>query len=112
MWAAGPDLVASGLLTGKVPEIVEAFRLVPVGRQSGLRPVALQNQVEIDPARENFFKRLVEERQLARHRPDLTVEVYGAEGMFPSTTRAPGEPREWRRQHTDPAHRRCRTRRG
>lgn len=133
LWVAGPDLVASVLFTGQVPEIVEAFRLVPVGEQAGLRPVALRNQVQIDPAREDFFKRLVEERQHARRRPDLApaersrlerfikvvanstsygifaelnpqppdsdaaeaVEVYGSEGMFPSTTRAPEEPGEY-----------------
>ena len=65
------DLVASVLLTGQVPEVLEAVELVPVGQQDGLRTVALRGQVSIDPSREDFFRRLVEERQVARRRPDL-----------------------------------------
>ena len=36
LWYAWPDLVASVLLTGKVPRIVEAFRLAPIGKAKGL----------------------------------------------------------------------------
>jgi hypothetical protein len=74
IWVAGPDLVASIVLTGRVPEILEAIRLVPVGRQEGLTPVALRGQVTIDPAQEDFFARLIEERQYAQRRPDLSEE--------------------------------------
>jgi len=133
VWVAGPDLVASVLLTGRAPEVLDAIRLIPVGRQEKLTPVDLRNQVTIDPAQDDFFRRLIEERQLARRRPDLTeeernrlvrflkvmansasygiyaelnpqptasdapeaVEVYGLEGMFPSTTRSPEEPGEF-----------------
>ena len=35
IWVAGPDLVASWLLTGRWPEILEAVRLEPVGQQAG-----------------------------------------------------------------------------
>jgi hypothetical protein len=38
LWYAGPDLVASTLLFGKPPRIIEAFKLVPVGMQKGLQP--------------------------------------------------------------------------
>jgi hypothetical protein len=133
LWVAGPDLVGSVLLTGRVPEVLEAFRLSPVGRQEKLEPVDLRNQVTVDPSEDDFFRRLIEERQRARRRPDLTneererlvrflkvmansasygiyaelnpqptagdapeaVEVYGLEGMFPSTTRSPEEPGEF-----------------
>ncbi len=38
LWYAWPDLVASVLLTGKVPRIVEAFRIAPIGKAKGLKP--------------------------------------------------------------------------
>ena len=132
-WVAGPDLVASVLLTGKQPEVLEAIRFVPVGQQADLEPVVLRNQVHVDPRKEDFFQRVIEERQKARSRPDLTkeeqdrlqrflkvvansasygifaelnpqptrtkepeaVEVYGADGMFPTTTGAPEDPGEF-----------------
>jgi len=62
-WYAGPDLVASVLLTGKVPAVQQAFRLVPVGVQSSLRAVALRGSVTIDPASDDFFKTVIEERK-------------------------------------------------
>jgi hypothetical protein len=74
VWVAGPDLVVSVLLTGRVPEVLDAIRFTPVGRQDKLVPVELRNQVTIDPAHDDFFRRLIEERQLARRRPDLTEE--------------------------------------
>lgn len=64
-WYAGPDLVASVLLTSKVPVIQQAFRLVPVGMQSGLQPVSLRGAVEVDPASGDFFRTVIEERKRA-----------------------------------------------
>ncbi|MBK6781761.1 MAG: hypothetical protein IPG75_19810 [Gemmatimonadetes bacterium] len=133
VWVAGPDLVASVLLTGHHPDVLEAVRLAPVGQQTDLAPVVLRGQVEIDPRKEDFFQRVIEERQRAKRRPDLTaeererlqrflkvvansasygifaelnpqptlsdapeaVEVYGLDGMFPTTTRSPEEPGEF-----------------
>ncbi len=74
IWVAGPDLVASWLLTGSVPEILDAVRLVPHGRQEGLTPIALRGQISIDPAREDFFRRVIEMRQEVRGRPDMPTE--------------------------------------
>lgn len=62
-WYAGPDLVASVLLTGKIPKLQQAFRLVPVCVQSSLRAVALRGSVTIDPASDDFFKTVIEERK-------------------------------------------------
>jgi len=133
VWVAGPDLVASCLLTGKVPDVLEAFLLRPVGRQEGLGPVKLRGQIEIDPTKDDFFLRVIEERQRARRRLDITeeerlrlerflkvvansgsygiyaefnpqpvagdtrekVDVYGIDGRFTSTTRAPEEAGEF-----------------
>jgi hypothetical protein len=41
VWYAGPDVVASWLLTGKLPRIIQAIRIKPVGKQSGMKRVAL-----------------------------------------------------------------------
>src|SRR5437016_1778103 len=37
IWYSGPDLAASKLLTGSPPQITEAFKLVPLGIQAGMR---------------------------------------------------------------------------
>lgn len=71
MWYALPDLVASVLLTGRVPEVLRAIRLVPSGVQRGLRPVRLRGAVEVDPSRDDVFRVLVEERRRLRRRGDL-----------------------------------------
>ena len=55
-WYAWPDLVASVLLTGKVPRIVEAFRIAPIGKAKGLKELAFRGQVPIDPRSQDFFK--------------------------------------------------------
>ena len=70
-WYSGPDVVASVLLTGRVPKVLEAFRLVPKGTQSTLRAVALRGTVPVDPARGDFFRTVIEERKRAKARPDL-----------------------------------------
>jgi len=73
MWYAGPDLVAAKLLTGKIPKVIRAFRLVPVGTQSGLKRIALRGTVTIDPARDafDFFRTVIEERKGLARRADL-----------------------------------------
>jgi hypothetical protein len=97
----------------------------------GLAPIELLNTIAVDPARENFFLRVIEERYHARGNPVLTdaeqkrldkglkviansssygilaqldpvavrkkdeakrVEVFGALGAFPTTTRKPERP--------------------
>src|SRR5262249_19325984 len=54
MWVAGPDLVASVLLSGHVPIVQEAFRIVPHAKQIGLSPIKLRGAVSIDPTNEDF----------------------------------------------------------
>jgi len=62
IWYAGSDIVGSYLLTGKVPEIIKAIRLRPVGVQKGLRVVSL-GESTIDPRKDDFFKKVIEERK-------------------------------------------------
>src|SRR5450432_1456122 len=48
IWYAGPDLIASRLLSGRTPKIVKAFRVVPRGVQFGMRPTTIGTR-QINP---------------------------------------------------------------
>jgi hypothetical protein len=72
LWYGWPDLVASMLLSGKVPRIVEAFRLAPIGKAKGLKPIKFRGQVPIDPRSQDFFKVVIEERMRLAARTDLS----------------------------------------
>jgi hypothetical protein len=63
MWIAGPDLIASVLLSGHIPNVEEAFRIVPHGKQRRLRPTKLRGAISIDPRKEDFFTRVIEYRK-------------------------------------------------
>lgn len=63
MWVAGPDLIASVLLSGRVPEIQKAIRIVPHGKQRGLRPIRLRSAITVSPETEDFFTRVIEYRK-------------------------------------------------
>jgi hypothetical protein len=53
MWFAGPDLIASVIRTGKVPHVIRAIRMVPHGKQAGMKTVKLRgSMVKIDPYKE------------------------------------------------------------
>jgi hypothetical protein len=64
IWYAGPDLVSSKLLTGRHPKIVQAFRLVPLGLQSGMEATSIGTR-KFDPAESegDFFRVVIEERK-------------------------------------------------
>ncbi len=64
MWFTIADLVASKVLTGKTPQVIQALRFVPGKSQlRGLKTVRLRGSVEVDPASMDFFTSVVEERQ-------------------------------------------------
>jgi hypothetical protein len=72
LWFSLPDVVASVLLTGRIPKIVDAFRLEPSGGVlASLKPVRLQGGIEIDPRKQDFFKHVIEERKWIDSRSDL-----------------------------------------
>jgi len=58
----GPDLIASKILTGRTPQILKAFQMVPRNRQRNLRPTNLGGMVEINPAQEDFYRKVIEQR--------------------------------------------------
>jgi hypothetical protein len=63
MWIAGPDLIASVQLSGHTPNVLEAFRIVPHGKQRGLRPIELRSAISVNPRKEDFFTRVIEYRK-------------------------------------------------
>jgi len=62
LWYALPDVIASCILTGKPPEILEALRFTPRGVQPSLAKSEILG-IEIDPKKDNLIQILVEERQ-------------------------------------------------
>src|SRR6185437_15705652 len=67
MWVAGPDLIASILLSGRTPNVVQAFRIVQHRKQIDLKPVKLRGAISIDPRKEDFFTRVIEYRKQNKH---------------------------------------------
>jgi hypothetical protein len=65
LWMTLADCVASKLLTGKAPEVVRAIRFGPKDVQEDLAPinVAGDEAYAIDPARDNFYKRVIDLRR-------------------------------------------------
>jgi len=67
LWFSLPDVAASVLLTGKIPIIVDAFKLVPVGQLPGLKTVWLGGEVAVNPRTQDLFRTVIEQRKsLAR----------------------------------------------
>jgi len=63
LWYSLLDVISSILPTGRVPKIVDAFRIEPVGIQEGLGKVRLRGEIEVDPVSQDFFRAVVEERK-------------------------------------------------
>jgi len=61
LWYTLPDLIASKLLTGKTPKIIEAITFFPQDVQSGLRDVEILPDVILKKG-EDLFKKLIEAR--------------------------------------------------
>ena len=70
----GPDLVAAKILSGKSPLVTKAWRLLPRGTQSGLQQVKLRGEVRIDPTRDDFFCKVVEQRKALKDSQSITPE--------------------------------------
>ena len=65
MWVAGPDLVASVLLSadGHIPNVQQAFRIVSYGKQRGLKRIKLRGAISVSPKQEDFYTRAIEYRK-------------------------------------------------
>jgi hypothetical protein len=62
IWFAGPDIIGSLLLSGKPPKILDAIRFQPIGVQKGMKSAKL-GKGSIDPYRDDFFRKVIEERK-------------------------------------------------
>jgi hypothetical protein len=69
-WFTLADCIASKLLTGKVPEIVEAIAFEAGPAQAGLQPIKISgnNEYAVDPSVDDFFKHIIELRQETKKR--------------------------------------------
>ncbi len=70
LWFTLADCIASKLLTGKVPTILEALAFAPGSIQPGLQPIAVAGNpaYRVDPNTTDFFKRTIELRQSIKQR--------------------------------------------
>jgi hypothetical protein len=64
LWFTLADVLASKLLTGKPPEILEAFHFEPLEPQKGLKRISVTGNpaYRVDPYRDDLFKRVIELR--------------------------------------------------
>jgi hypothetical protein len=74
LWYALPDILASKLITGKTPEILQGIGFSPNGKQEKMRPVMLANKIPVNPFKDDFFKLLIEERERFKKHEDVTAE--------------------------------------
>ena len=74
VWIAGPDLIANVLLSGRIPKVLRAFRVVPKRKQRGLTQVRLRGSISVDPRKEDFFTRVVEYRE--QNKSDDRLEYF------------------------------------
>jgi len=63
LWFTLPDVIASAILTSRMPTIVDAFRIESRGMLSGLKPIRLRGSIEVDPRKQDFFRVAIEERK-------------------------------------------------
>ena len=73
LWFSLPDVVASVLLTGRVPNIVDAFRIEASGQVKGLNSCKLRGVVNVNPRKQDFFRVVIEERKRSPNRTDISA---------------------------------------
>ena len=68
LWYTLADCAVSTVLHGRPPHVVDALRFWPREMQDGLKPFSiLKNPAyHIDPARQDFFKRVIELRHTTK----------------------------------------------
>jgi len=109
-------------LTGKIPKIEKAIRVVPHGQQSGLKNARLRGMVEVNSRKQSLFKHVVEQRfanedNKALHywlkifassgsyglfvelnpneADDAEIKIFSGEESFPTTSDVVEEPGKW-----------------
>ena len=76
LWFTLADCIASKLLTGKSPKVIQALRFRPKDAQPELRSVAISGneQYRIDPKKDDFYKRVIDLRRSVKKRRDECKE--------------------------------------
>src|SRR5215467_11356085 len=84
IWFAGPDIVASALLAGKVPRIEKAIRVEPHGKQADLASTSLRGMVNVDANTDSFFRHVVEQRAAHESNPALHywLKILASSGSY------------------------------
>lgn len=74
LWFTLADCVASKLLTGKVPEVLEAVTFAPKEPQTGLQAINISgnSNYAVNPATDDFYKRIIELRHAAKTKRDAS----------------------------------------
>jgi hypothetical protein len=64
LWFTLADCIASTLLTGRPPRVIEALRFRPKRIQKNLKPIRIMGKpaYRIDPAKDDFYRRLIDLR--------------------------------------------------
>ena len=65
LWFTLADCIASKLLTGKAPRVLKAWRFLPGSVQQDITPINIAGNPDyrVDPAKEDFYKRLIDLRR-------------------------------------------------
>jgi hypothetical protein len=74
IWFAGPDLIASAIRTGNAPQVMQAIRMIPSSKQTGMRSVNLRGMVQINPYKDDLFRKTIEQRKL--HKSDEALAYW------------------------------------
>jgi hypothetical protein len=72
LWFSLPDVAASVLLTGRIPTIVDAFRLTHKVNPKKITGTKLRGMVDVYPEEEDFFRVVIQERIGLDKRSDLS----------------------------------------
>ena len=77
LWYTLADCLASKLLTGKSPKIIQAIHFYPSGTQSNLRTVDLlgNSNYNVDPTTTDLYRRLVELRTTTEGDERLAIKI-------------------------------------
>jgi hypothetical protein len=73
LWFTLADCIASKILTGRTPKIIQALSFTPKAAQENLKPINIAGNSEyrVDPYRDDFFRRLIELRSQAKQQLDI-----------------------------------------
>lgn len=70
LWFTLADCIASKLLTGKAPEILQAVQFTPGKPQSGLKPFVIAGDAKsrVNPVRDDFYRLLIDRRSSVKEK--------------------------------------------